>query len=313
VPDGTVGVAYSQSLPAAGGNGALIWNIATGALPAGLMLSSNGLISGTPTVYGKSTITFRVADSDAMTGPADEATKTLTVNTLPANISASSSPLVLVVIGASTAACKNLDQDKDLTGATFNHLAACWVTRFSSYLQIIRPGTIVYNIADAGTGSCGALPTNLIIPAACNNAGSKAAGHPIPDVNYNITMALSYSPNAIIVHYPHDDKIGVDNTIINFHTLQDAATAVGVPIWIATSQPATHTDVLVDATLIPSRLDQLAKVQSHFGFRSIDIWTPLADGNNEMPAIYENQYDNKHPNAEGHRVLYETIKAAMAL
>jgi hypothetical protein len=86
-----------------------------------------------------------------------------------------------------------------------------------------------------------------------------------------------------------------------------------VPIWILVPQPATHTDVVADATLIPSRLDQRTKVQAQFGLRSIDIWPSLADPNNELPTIYENLYDNKHPNSEGHRVIYEVVDGAMAL
>jgi hypothetical protein len=64
LPNGTVGMAYSQSLSATGGTGPYTWTMTSGTLPAGLALSPNGVISGTPTTAGGPTsITFQVADT----------------------------------------------------------------------------------------------------------------------------------------------------------------------------------------------------------------------------------------------------------
>lgn len=83
LPDASAGVAYNQTLAATGGNGTLVWSIASGALPAGLSLSSGGAISGTPTVSAVATANFtvKVADSDGVTGPTDEDTQALTIAT----------------------------------------------------------------------------------------------------------------------------------------------------------------------------------------------------------------------------------------
>jgi Putative Ig domain len=67
LPSGTQGVAYSVGLAANGGTTPYTWSIAspTG-LPPGLALaSSTGLISGTPTAAGTSSVTFKVADSSS--------------------------------------------------------------------------------------------------------------------------------------------------------------------------------------------------------------------------------------------------------
>ena len=62
--DGSVGVAYSQSLAATGGSTPYSWSIVAGSLPAGLTLSAaSGVVSGTPTTAGISAFTARVADS----------------------------------------------------------------------------------------------------------------------------------------------------------------------------------------------------------------------------------------------------------
>ncbi len=80
LPGGTVGFAYNQTLAANGGDGALVWSLDSGTLPAGLSLSSGGVISGTPTTAGGPTnFTARVADSDGNTGSGDEDTQGLSI------------------------------------------------------------------------------------------------------------------------------------------------------------------------------------------------------------------------------------------
>ena len=49
LPSGRQNVAYSRTLTATGGTAPYTWTVTTGALPAGLALSSAGVLSGTPT------------------------------------------------------------------------------------------------------------------------------------------------------------------------------------------------------------------------------------------------------------------------
>lgn len=63
VPNAEVGVSYTTSLTNVGGVTPLTWSITSGALPAGLTLSPNGVLSGTPTASGTFTFTAQVADS----------------------------------------------------------------------------------------------------------------------------------------------------------------------------------------------------------------------------------------------------------
>ncbi len=63
---GTVGTAASLQLSASGGSGGYTWT-ATG-LPAGLSISTSGLISGTPTTAGTSSVTATAKDSSGATG-----------------------------------------------------------------------------------------------------------------------------------------------------------------------------------------------------------------------------------------------------
>jgi len=63
LPDATIGAAYSQSLAASGGTTPYTWSLTGGALPAGITLSSAGVVSGTPTQAGSFSPVFTVTDS----------------------------------------------------------------------------------------------------------------------------------------------------------------------------------------------------------------------------------------------------------
>jgi SdrD B-like domain/Putative Ig domain/GEVED domain len=63
---GTVGTAYSQTLSGSGGTAPYAsWTVTSGTLPAGLSLSTAGVISGTPTASTGAATTFTVRTTDA--------------------------------------------------------------------------------------------------------------------------------------------------------------------------------------------------------------------------------------------------------
>lgn len=64
LPGGTTGIAYSQSLSAAGGTGPYVFTIAAGTLPAGLTMTTAGVISGIPTAVGSASFTARASDAN---------------------------------------------------------------------------------------------------------------------------------------------------------------------------------------------------------------------------------------------------------
>jgi hypothetical protein len=76
LPKGALHGSYSVQLQAAGGTGPYTWKF-TGTLPAGLHLSSSGLLSGRPTVSGTFTFTAKVKDSTTPTK--EKAHKSLTI------------------------------------------------------------------------------------------------------------------------------------------------------------------------------------------------------------------------------------------
>jgi len=65
---GTVGTAYSQTISASGGLGTCTFAQTSGTLPTGLSLSSDGMLSGAPTVAGMYTLTVTATDTEGCTG-----------------------------------------------------------------------------------------------------------------------------------------------------------------------------------------------------------------------------------------------------
>jgi hypothetical protein len=78
---GTINSAYSFTFTvSSGGQAPFTWS-ETGALPHGLMLASDGILSGTPTASGSFPITVKVADSASQTATKDV---TIQINSIPA-------------------------------------------------------------------------------------------------------------------------------------------------------------------------------------------------------------------------------------
>lgn len=106
LPGGTAGIAYSTtSLAASGGNAPYAFSLASGALPSGLTLASNGTLSGTPTSSGNFSFTARATDAFSYTGTRSytltivAGSMAITPATLPAPIYSSSYSQQLTVSG----------------------------------------------------------------------------------------------------------------------------------------------------------------------------------------------------------------------
>jgi hypothetical protein len=68
VPNGALGVPYSQSFTASGGTAPYTYAVSAGALPTGLTLAANGSLTGTPSSAGDFNFTVRATDALAYTG-----------------------------------------------------------------------------------------------------------------------------------------------------------------------------------------------------------------------------------------------------
>jgi hypothetical protein len=85
--NGEAGLGYSSTLSASGGSGVKTWSVTGGQLPAGLRLSGNGQLTGTPAATGTFSFTVTVRSGGS------SASKTLTL-TVFAGITVSPNPVV---------------------------------------------------------------------------------------------------------------------------------------------------------------------------------------------------------------------------
>ena len=104
---GTVSAPYSFTLQKLGGASPYTWEIASGALPAGLTLNANsGVISGTPTEFGTFSFTVKLTDSQ----PVNVTSSTLRIIVDPA-------PLVITSTGDLAGGRVNIDYSQQLVAA----------------------------------------------------------------------------------------------------------------------------------------------------------------------------------------------------
>jgi hypothetical protein len=95
--DGVVGFPYTQTLAATGGNANYSWSLSSGSLPAGLSLSTSGVISGTPTTVTVGT-SFTVQVQDTGT-PQQTATQLLSIRIAAPLVVATAPTLPDAIVG----------------------------------------------------------------------------------------------------------------------------------------------------------------------------------------------------------------------
>ena len=177
LPGGIVGTVYSQTLTAAGGVGGNTWTTSAGSLPAGLTLSTAGVISGTPTAAGTSNFTVQVADTSGA-----KATAPLTI-AIGAGLSIATASLPNGVVGIL------YSQPITASGGTGNYT---WTVASGSLppgLTLASTGTISGTPSTAGT-------SNFTLQVS-DTSGAKTSGPFSITVGPGVTITTSSLPNGI--------------------------------------------------------------------------------------------------------------------
>jgi large repetitive protein len=99
--NGVIGLSYKQLLVASGGVQPYTWGISSGTLPPGITLTTDGILSGTPTTLGMFTFTAKVVDSQSPIQATNSLTTSITINPV---LSFVSSPLPTGLVGGSYSA-----------------------------------------------------------------------------------------------------------------------------------------------------------------------------------------------------------------
>jgi lysophospholipase L1-like esterase len=191
---------------------------------------------------------------------------------------------LIVVLGSSTAAGHGLADPK-----------TSWVNRYAALLA--TQSIDLTNLAVGGYSTYQIQPTGTVNPA----------DRPAVEPEHNITAALELHPSAIVVNLPSNDaamSVPVADSLANIAKVASLARDAHVPIWVTTSQPRQLPPDGVKA--IVEYREQILKI---YGDHALDFFTPLATPD-ALPIPALNQGDGIHPNAEGHRLLFEQVRAA---
>ena len=183
---GTTNVPYnSQQLTASGGQPPYVWSLASGLLPPGLSLSTNGVISGTPTVAGTSNFVVRVTDS-AM-GTATQALS-LVVSTISTSVTFAVTPaavsnfyngiVTLQVGGLTNGETVLVEKFRDNNG---NGVIDTWDTEVQQFQLTDGQASVFYD----GTTAV----TNFNVPGDLTPADGAITAHLHPALGGQLTVA----------------------------------------------------------------------------------------------------------------------------
>ena len=195
LPNGTVGVAYSAPITAAGGATPYACTI-TGTLPAGLSLAGC-VVSGTPTVAGSATVTVKVTDASS---PAQAVSQVETIVIAPALLTMGS-PLPNGTVGVAysaniTASGGTNPYSCSITGAlpAGLSLSACTV---SGTPTVAGSVTVLVTVTDGGTPAqnASANETITIAPSALSLTNT------LPDGTVGVPYSAPISATGGITPY----------------------------------------------------------------------------------------------------------------
>ena len=147
LPQASVGAAYSQQLTSVAGTAPFAYSVTSGALPAGLSLSSSGLLTGTATHLSTASFTVAVTDSSTYQQVAVKAF-TLQVGEASPSISTSQQP-ASGSVGSSFADQATVSGGDSPTGTVTFHLydnaSGTGTPLFSDANEPLRSGTATSN------------------------------------------------------------------------------------------------------------------------------------------------------------------------
>lgn len=194
--------------------------------------------------------------------------------------------LTLVVLGSSTAA-----------GAGAQPVSNGWVSHYETALRAKDPTIRVVNLGVGGYTTAHILPVGTPL----------AVGRPRPDVKHNITRALAYRPDAILINMPSNDAasgFSVEEQQKNFRLLSGIARRAGVPLWVATTQPRN-----LPADRRQWQVTMQEWIRATFTDHTLDFWSGLSTPDGGLAPAYDSG-DGIHLNNAGHAILAERALAA---
>ena len=259
LPNAQAAVAYSQQITATGGNGSYTFAVSAGNLPAGLSLSANGLLAGTPTAAGN--YNFTVTATDGLHFSAGHAYSLVVGQPKPVAVNdtastAANAPVTIAVTSNDSGPITSIaiGQAPSHGNASVSGLNVVY-TPTNNYFG---SDTLTYTATGPGGTSAPAtvsITVNaLAVPVAASQNATTLAGKP---VTINATTGATGAPftSVAIVTPPSSGTATVSGTDIVFTPPNDASGTIAFAYTLSNpfgaSAPA-HVTVSVNPLPLPS-------------------------------------------------------------
>ncbi len=198
LPAATPGALYQASLSATGGIAPYAWVLSSGALPSGITLAANGLLSGTPTAPGVATFSVRVTDTaNGQIGyPGGAATRDFTIT-----------------VGAGALTINPITLPASVVGQAFTPTLTA-TGGAPPYIWSVSSGAVPAGVALGASGTFSGAPTtagpsNFTVQVR-DNAGATASR----DFSVTTIAGLNITPAALddgVVGVPYSLTLGAQN------------------------------------------------------------------------------------------------------
>jgi large repetitive protein len=172
LPNAIVGSAYSNALAATGGLTPYTWKAIT-AMPAGMKLSTGGVVKGTPTTTGTYSFTFMVSDAKGVT-----ANGTLGLTVVKTTVATTSWDTITNSNQATTSALSDTTTPLTITTSSLTN-GTVGIAYADSLLA--KGGVTPYTWTVTG----GALPPGMVL-----GTGGKVKGIPTASGSYSFTARV---------------------------------------------------------------------------------------------------------------------------
>jgi lysophospholipase L1-like esterase len=196
----------------------------------------------------------------------------------------------IVVLGSSTA-----------YGDGAFPIDSSWVNKYTSYAIAKNPQNTIINLA---------VPGYTTYQVLCPDNYTPPDGRPAPDTAHNITKALLYHPDAIIINLPTNDVADgytIAEQQANYARAVALINAANIPFWVTTTQPRN--------TVSDDQRDSLKVMRdwtyTTFGIKALDFWTTVADSSGMIVNVYN--ADGTHVDNYGHYIFFTRVVAAKIL
>ena len=176
LPGGTVGSAYSATLSASGGTSPYSWSVSSGTLPTGLILSSSGTLSGTPTVAGAFPFTVAVKDAASASASASLSINVVTAAAPAVSISSPSNGATVsgttTVSGVASDGLAITSVQLSVDGGAFANASGTTNWSFSLNTNSFSNGS--HTLSAKVSDSAGLSATSSVVNFSVNNASTSS-------------------------------------------------------------------------------------------------------------------------------------------